>query len=229
MNFNFNEQPEYDLNTSLAEEMINLYGVLTKFLVVEKINTDDTVFGDYSHLKSDSTKIHDIYMIPENTEDWDQGEYEFGGFALLSTNNVNLFAAKSSFDGIADIGEITGNLLVFPNNKVMEITHTDATVPGVNNLFTYKDQKSVYQLTCKPYSFKSTSELNAQDISVDDGVPYETLDHYFDELTQEADTQDAEISSDPTVSTVDDSQEPNVKKSEPIVDKSVDSVWGDFD
>ena len=51
MNFNFSQKPDYQLNTSLTEEMINLYGVLTKFLVIEQINKDDAVFGDYSHMK----------------------------------------------------------------------------------------------------------------------------------------------------------------------------------
>lgn len=68
MNFNYSKHPEYQLHTSLIEEAIKLYGILVKFLVTEKINKDDSVFGDYSHLKSDNSKIYDIYMLPDNTE-----------------------------------------------------------------------------------------------------------------------------------------------------------------
>jgi len=88
MGFNFNSQPEYQLNTSLAEEMINLYGVETKFIIAERINKDDNVFGDYSHLKTDSDKIFQINMLPENSEDWDQGAYDMSAFGLVNTESV---------------------------------------------------------------------------------------------------------------------------------------------
>ena len=45
-NYNFNDAPDYDLNASLIDEVINLYGVLVKFLKVQHINTDDIVFKD---------------------------------------------------------------------------------------------------------------------------------------------------------------------------------------
>lgn len=228
MNFNFNSQPEYKLHTSLAEEMIRLYGVLIKLLVVTKINEDVNVFGDYSHLKSDNTKIHDIFMLPENTEDWDQGDYGITGFGLINTNNVNLFVAKSSFEGILEPQNIVGNILVFPNNKVMEITNIELTVPGVNNLFTYNDQKSVYTLTCRPYDFKLVNEIDNTDMSVDD-IPYETLDNYFNELISDADAQDVEIKEKPQVISVDSTTPVNTKVEKPIVDKSEESVWGEFD
>lgn len=228
MNFNFTEQPDYDLNTSLVEEMINLYGVLTKYIITEKINRDDNVFGDYSHLKSDSNKIYDIYMLPETSEDWDQSADALTSFGLVNFENVVLFAAKSSFDPtpdtIDDPNEIVGNLIVLPNNKVMEIVSQDVTVPGVNNLFTYNDAKSVYRLTCKPYDFKLINEIDNVDISVDPTVPYETLDTYFQELidTSVAQDQEAEVTPQVTVNVN------NTKVQKPIVDKSEDDVWGQF-
>ena len=82
MNFNSSSTPDYALNTSLIEEVISLYGVLTKFLITTKINEDPTVFGDYSHLKSDNAKIYDIYMMPENSEEWDMGDYSFNPLVL---------------------------------------------------------------------------------------------------------------------------------------------------
>ena len=59
MNFNTNSTPDYSLNSGMIKEMISLYGVLTKFLVTEKINKDETVFGDYSHMKTDEDEVYD--------------------------------------------------------------------------------------------------------------------------------------------------------------------------
>lgn len=234
-NFNFTSQPEYELNTSLTEEMINLYGVLTKFLITEKINPDPNVFGDYSHLKSDSSKIYDIYMMPENTEEWDTSQYGMNEFGLLNFDNVSLFVAKSSFDVLGTVNNefanIIGNLIVFPNNKIMEVTDVEWMVPGVNNLFTYNDTKSVYKLTCKPYEFKLINELDNVDIEAnnDANAPYETLDVYFDELIGQATAQDEEASVTPQVSTVEKTVGSlDTKVDKPIVDNTEDDVWGNY-
>lgn len=228
MNFNFTQKSEYQLNTSLAEEMIRLYGVLTKFMLMERINKDDNVFGDYSHLKSDSNQIFDIYMLPENSEDWDTDNFSLTSFGMVNFENVSLFVAKSSFDSIAEFGKITGNLIVFPNNKVMEVTHVDATVPGINNLFTYNDAKSVYKLTCKPYDFKLINEVDNVDVSVESGVPYETLDVYFQELINNAVEQNDEAQVTPQVTTVNQKPLIDQKILKPIVDRTEDDVWGQF-
>lgn len=227
MNFNFSKKSEYTLNTSLAEEMINLYGVSVKFLVTEKINRDDFVFGDYSHLKTDSDKIYEMFMLPENSEDWDSSGYNLSQFGLTNFDNVSLFVAKSSFEDV-DMKIITGNLLVFPNNKVMEITNTELTVPGVNNLFTYNDAKSVYKLTCKPYDFKLINELDSVDISVEEDVSYDTLDNYFNELVSTKNSQDSESEIVASVQTVEKLDGPDSKVQKPIIDNTEDSVFGGF-
>ena len=232
MNFNFSKQPEYQLNTSLIEEVIKLYGILVKFLVTEKINEDKTVFGDYSHMKSDNNKIYDIYMLPEASEDWDVGGFGMNQFGLMSLENIVLFAAKSSFDpnpdNIEDQHEILGNLIVLPNNRVMEITNVEITTPGVNNLFTYNDAKSVYALTCKPYDFKLINELDNVDISVEPTIPYETLDVYFQELIGIKDAQDESAQVTPEVTTIDKTTAFDTKVKKPIIDKSEDDVFGGF-
>lgn len=228
MNFNFNSKPEYELNKSLAEEMIRLYGVLVKFMITEKINRDDNVFGDYSHMKSDSNKIYDIFMLPENTEEWDSSSFSLNNFGLSNFDNITMFVAKSSLDGIEPPGDIVGNLLVFPNNKVMEITQSSFVVPGVNNLFTYKDEKSVYKLTCKPYDFKLINEIDNFDISTEENVPYESLDSYFNELIDRKDDQTEETTIKPQVTTVDVGEAIDKKVKKPIIDKSENDVWGQF-
>lgn len=232
MNFNTSKQPEYQLNTSLIEEVIRLYGVLVKFLVTEKINQDNTVFGDYSHMKSDNNNIYDIYMLPETSEDWDSGGFGMNQFGLMSLENIVLFAAKSAFDPIPDTIEdqhqILGNLIVLPNNRIMEITDVDSTVPGVNNLFTYNDAKSVYKLTCKPHDFKLINELDTVDISVDPTIPYETLDVYFQELIGDKNIQDITSEVTPTVTTVKPTSTFDTKVQKPIIDKSEDDIFGNF-
>ncbi len=232
MNFNISKQPEYQLNTSLIEEVIRLYGVLVKFLVTEKINEDQTVFGDYSHMKSDNNKIYDIYMLPETSEDWDSGGFGMSNFGLMSLENITLFAAKSAFDtvpdSIEDQHEILGNLIVLPNNRVMEITNVEATTPGVNNLFTYNDAKSIYKLTCKPHDFKLINELDTVDIAIDPTVPYETLDVYFQELIGDKVQVDNATNVTPEVTTIDKTTVFDTKVKKPIVDRSEDDVFGGF-
>lgn len=227
-NFNFSAAPEYDLNTSLIDEVIKLYGVLTKFLVTEKINKDDNVFGDYSHLKSDNTRIYDIYMLPEVSEDWESSSFAFNNFGLTNFENVNLFVARADIDATGLTDHIVGNLILMPNNKLMEITNGSWEVPGINNLFTNADRRSVLKLTCKPYDMKLINELDTMDISVDPGVPYETLDTYFQELINDATAQDTESEVTPSVSTVTKTGGIDTIVQKPIVDKSEDDVWGTF-
>jgi len=229
MNFNFTAQNEYTLNTVLATEMINLYGILCKFLVTEEQNRDSYVFGDFSHLKTDNSKIFDIHMLPENSEDWDTGGYNFNDFGITNFDNVVLFAPKTSFDVIfpGDFKLIQGCLVVLPNQKVMEITDVDPTVPGVNNLFTYNDAKSVFKLTLKPHAFKLIAELDNLDIAAGD-VPFEGLDVYFNELISEKDSQDIALTVTPEVPAVDKSGATDTIVEKPVVDTSEESVWGDF-
>lgn len=241
MNFNFSQQPEYSLNSSLTHEVINLYGVLTKFLVVQKINNDDIVFGDYSHIKTDNSKIFDVYMMPENSDEFDSSGYNFSGFGLVNLDSINLFVSRMSVENIFGsnidltngIGGIIGNLIILPNNKIMEITDVEFMTPGVNNLFSYKDAKSAYKLTCKTYNNKLIQELNNSDISVskDDNeevIPYETLDNYFNELIGEKTEQDNEAQNVNQVNTVIRTGNVDIKVSKPIIDRSEEDVFGAF-
>jgi len=230
MNFNFSGNAEYALNASLIEETINLYGVLTKFLITEKINKDDIVFGDYTHMKSDNAKIYDVYMLPEVSEDWESTDYAFNQFGMTNTENINLFVARSNVDLMNLTAEhVTGNLVILPNNKIMEVTSAMWEVPGVNNLFTFSDARSVLRLTCKPYDNKLISELAPADISVDPGTPYATLDNYFQELITQAAAQDTEAEVTAQVPAVTGNVAGvDTITNEPIVDKSEDDIWGHF-
>lgn len=164
INFNFSKKAEYSLNSSLIDEAIRLYGIRVKFLLTEKINLDDTIFGDYSHMKSDSEKIWDMFMLPEMSESFDIGQYMFDEFGFTSYDNISLFVSTKMFLGVCEMREIVGNLIVLPSSKVFEITSIEWMVPGVNNLFTFADEKSVYKLSCKPYEFKLINELDHKDL-----------------------------------------------------------------
>jgi hypothetical protein len=236
-NFNFNTNPEYDLNTSLIDEMINLYGILTKFLKVEKINQDDFVFKDYSSVKTNSIDSFEVYMLPENSENWDNGNYMYSEFGLLGTQNISLFCSKMSMETMGlDIKSVLGNLVVLPNNKIMEITNCDFEVPGINNLFTFNNQKSVYKFSLIPYNFKLEDELDTEDIMHPDTelqgfTNYDTLDKYFDELTTVKQSQDYNAEINDTVQTIQKTNNINntdIKINKPIIDKSEDDVWGNF-
>lgn len=235
MNFNFSNQPEYSLNTSLTNELINLYGIPIKFLVVQKINKDDIVFGDFSHLKTDSDKIFTINALPENSENWDQTGFDFNSFGLTNFDSISLFVSRSSMDEIFPdmddsngFNDILGNLLVLPNDRILEITNIEWEVPGINNLYTNNDVKSVYVLSCKTYDMKLVNEVDNLDISNEETVEYETLDNYFAELIDTADDQKEEVEVIPQVTTVQKTGDIDNKIKKPIIDKTEDDVFGKF-
>lgn len=159
MNFNYSRKPEYNLNAMLIDEVIRLYGIRVKFLNVEKVNYDPIVFGGYSHLKSNADGIFDLFALPEVSESFDISQFNFDEFGISSYDDLNLFVFAKTLNNICPMNEVVGKLIVLPNDKVMEITNIEWMVPGINNLFVYKDEKTVYKLFCVPYSFKLTDEL----------------------------------------------------------------------
>ena len=236
MNFNFSNKPEYSLNSSLSKEMINLYGVIVKLLIVQRINQDLSVFGDFTHLKSDSKKIFDLPVLPENTEDWDDGGFQMSAFGPLNFENISLFIHVDYLKDLdIPLNKITGNLLVFPNNKIMEISHTEITVPGLNNLFTQTDTKTLIKVTCKPYNQKIISELDASDRmysveteDITEDPNFESLEKYFDELMDREDDLRQETEVLPSVGTVKPGPVEDEIIKKPVVDNSIDDAWGRF-
>ena len=236
-NYNFNSAPDYDLNASLIDEVINLYGVLVKFLKVQHINTDDFVFKDYSSIKTNSDSIFEIYLMPENTENWDNTGFNYTQFGLVDMNNINMFCSKFSIEKMnLDLKNLIGNLVVLPNNKIMEITNFDFCTPGVNNLFTFNNAKSVYKLTLVPYNVKINDELNTVDIMHKDTenlgeVKYDTLDKYFDELINIKNEQDFETEIKDTVQVVQKTgslSNIDIVINKPIINREEDDIFGNF-
>ena len=236
MNFNYSKSPEYKLNSSLGKELINLYGIRVKILITEKINTDTTVFGDFSHMKSDSEKIFDLSVLPEDSDGWEDGGINLSPFGGFNNDNISLFVHNDYIKQILKINEVVGNLVIFPNNKLMEITHVDPLVPGLNNLFTFDDVKSILKLTCKPYGRKIINELEPDDLmyhgkneAIYNERDFESMEKYLEELMETTDnlTEETEImESNDTVKKNDNTPDEIVKK--PTIDNTEDSVWGKF-
>lgn len=225
MNFNTNlRQNEYNLNSELIAESINLYGVELTLIKVIKQNTDST-FGDFSHLKSG--EVFKLYGLPENSESWDNLNSQFTQFGMVNTESVSVFVSSKSMLSIfgdlynegTGFGGIVGSLIQLPSTRLMEITNIVWEVPGINNVFTSNFQKSSLKLTMKTYDNKSITEL---DQSVVSNTPemigtFESLENYFTELVSDGSAVD-------TAATV--TQQPIINK--PLLDNTEDSVFGRF-
>lgn len=238
LNFNFYNQPEYDLNKSLISEMISLYGIQIKFAKVTKINRDKNVFKDYQHLIVDEKNVFEMFALPENSEGFDSSGYQFNGFGFGDFNNVNFFIAVDSFKDI-QFKEIVGNLIVLPSNKILEITDVTFQVPGINNDFVNNNTRSVYRLTCTPYEFKLTDNLSALQKKEPETIEplkhdAKSLDDYFDELMKdknnlktELEVVDSQIKSEET-NVIDEMNRPIDKKVKTAKVVTTDDVWGSF-
>lgn len=197
---------EYQLNASLADEVIRVYGVPLKLILSEKIN-EDSVFGDFSHLKVDNTSIFEIYGFPDNADEYEAGEALSSNFGFMGETNVDIYISKFSFDklfadkkkGEIQLDKIVNSLIVLPSQKVLEITDLKVETPSINNLFMYNNLKNCYRLKCRSYHFKEQDELssdmfNSNSTNDDylDTNELKTLESYFDELTNIKEEQDLE-------------------------------------
>jgi len=124
----------------------------------------------------------------------------------------------------ATIMSLQSNLVVLPNNRIMEITDVNFMVPGINNLFTEKDVKNVYRITLKTFDKKLTDNLEAinsddlsnNDLEADLVGSYQELDSYFNELTNTTSKQDYKA------------KEELNKTTDKVVVNEEDSVFGRF-
>lgn len=238
-NFNTTNKPEYDLNASLIDETINLYGITVKLMHVTRINKEDVIFGDYSHISVNNDDTFEISALPETAEEWDNIATNFSEFGLFTNETCNLFISRKTMETIypnidlsKGFNQIIGNLVAFPNNRLMEITDIQFEVPGVNNLFVNTNTKSAYKLYCKQYNVKLNDELPAETITHSEQPEnYGGLDSYFAELLDEKIEQDVKSSVENTVETIIKNADVNgndIKVQKPIISRLEDSVFGDF-
>lgn len=157
-------------------------------MLTNKINYDDIVFGDFQHIKVDNSKIFECWLLPENSEEFDDIQYNFNDFGLLNLDVIRLFIDKKQIQNITTrpFTDLMGSLIVLPSEKIMEITDINFMVPGLNNLFSQSDEKNVYKFTCKPYHKKSF-DSKIPEIENNDLVKlYNELSNDKDQLENEA-------------------------------------------
>jgi hypothetical protein len=195
MGFNLNRSnhPDYALKDRQIHEMISIYGVEMDFLFVKRMNIDP-VLRDFSHLRmkeGDSTKIT---MLPENSAGWD-GEFAWDMFGLHNKRQITFFVSRKSCEDVlltrkeeveSDIKkginppilgrERLGNvyslflnsLVVLPSGTILEITDITTQTEGINNLFTYADDNSVYTFTTVVYYNSQQNEVEYDPDKKDD-------------------------------------------------------------
>lgn len=222
MNFNITSKPDYSLQARHTHELINLYGIKAKLLLTEKVNYDATVFGDYQSIKTNKEDTFLIPMMPETTEEYDNIGVNFSEYGMMNVETINLFVSRKTImsvfedifdeegidedennpDPLSPIKKLQSNLVILPNNRVMEITDVQFMVPGINNLFTEQDIKNVYKLTMKTYDRKLTDDLESVNDDDNETVgSYKELDSYFSELTSNELEVDEEAKNIPDIDT----------------------------
>lgn len=220
MNFNISAKPEYSLQASMTAELINLYGIKIKYMEVEKINVDDLVFGSWSHIKTNTSSIFEIYALPETSETFDNLNINFTQFGMNTTESVNLFVSKKNIETIypdfyasRGLNGIIGNLVVLPSGRIMEITDCQFEVQGISNLYANADQKNVFKLVCVTYNNKKANEIDTITATEPNLV---SLENYFNELVTSGELQDEAAS------------ETQISGTTKVVVPNVDSVFGRF-
>jgi hypothetical protein len=239
MNFNlgFNHEGEYSLFKSQTQEIINLYGVYTKYLIVEKINKD-VIFGEHSHIKVDAETVFEMFMLPEETETWSGGGDLFSKFGLQNLDTLNFFIGVEDMEKIhpnivnregKGWDGIIGNLVVLPNNKIMEITGFEHEVEGNSNLFTYDQRKNVYKITCKSYIANRDDYSEAQDISDSQEFDYEDFGNLESIFSDEEEKTERITTSSEEPILEDETVYPSTVRQKPIRSKKDENnPFGDF-
>ena len=235
MNFNYNKRSEFRLHQTLVSELIKLYGIQVKLIEVKRIGEDITVFKDYSHLRSEA--CHELMVLPEQSDTFDIENSSFQDFGLLSFDNITLFVYGPHLDDIMPFNQVVGNLIILPSNKYMEITNIEHQVPGINNMFTYSNERTVYKLTCAPYEFKNIEEVkhvkhsdftspDESDRELEEAplYDYDALNSYFDEIIKQDSKVAKEFNETPTIK----AKVNDELKEVPRVDNSQDDIWGQF-
>lgn len=237
MNFNFSHKNDYNLNKKLIDELIRSYGIECKLLIVEKNHVDPEVFGDWDSIRTDDARVHIIHLLPENADDMDR-QYPFSDFGFNTFDTISTFLSAYEYElNKLDIKTLLSSLIVFPSNKVLEITDVQHQVPGINHLWSYADEKSAYKLTLRTYEFRLHDETNGNlmsttelgnEFSTEFGCPdldkiedeiqeetenYDVLNGYFDKLLK--DSKDIEYESEIKESTT--VREGNSSDKKPVV------------
>ena len=180
MAWNLNNKPrEYELSGRLTAEFIDIYGLSVDYIVTEKVS-QDLVLGEFTHMRADNDSVFRVSVYPENTAGFDNQNDLLSKFGILNFDSVNLFISSAKMALVHPDGNYQkahGDIIVLPSGKFFEITDVENQVMGLNNMFTYSNQKNVYLLKCKPYNY-NRDELNVSNLSSD--LDLGNLDSIFD-------------------------------------------------
>lgn len=191
-NLNTSRKPERKLQENNINEIINIYGILCKYLYTEKINVDYNVFKDFSHLKV-GEQYEDVYLLPEDTSNF-EGDVNYNMFGFHNQWTQQLFISRASmiklFPDFMEEGrhELVNSLIVTPAGTLLEITHVESFTIGISNTWAYADLPSSYKLSVKIYDHNLSDEgITSVKTSVDleEGKDGEIFKH-----TEEIDTSD---------------------------------------
>jgi len=167
-NLNQSKKPEVELNRTLIDEVISIYGLPVKYLFVEKMNKNQ-VFKDFSHFElNPNVESKQIYLLPEDTSDW-EGDTVFNQFGFYNQWTQHLFMSRKTalelYPNFDENGraEMTNNLIITPSNTILEITQIETYEPGVNNLWGFGDESSVYKIAVKIYDHNISDEIDLTD------------------------------------------------------------------
>ncbi len=211
-NLQTSRKPEYKLTENLIDELIEIHGIRCLWLYSEKVNVD-SVFRDFSHMKVTPGASTQITLMPTEMEDW-EGDIDFNQFSLFNSHTQALFMSKRTLlslypDFLSEMGprqKIVNSLLVVPSGSIMEVTHMESYVQGLNNLWAYADDPSSYKLTVKVYDNNLADEGTTQiDSKVDfiegpngeifdyqEPVDTQQIDEFFSTLEIKKEEQDEE-------------------------------------
>jgi hypothetical protein len=201
-----NKQPEYHLVGSLTDELTKIFGLEVTYIKTDRQNRDE-VLGDIINMSSKKDNTYKIYMYPENTASFNNRGDLLSKFGLMNFDTINLFVSSLEMQKVYSVDAVfsaVGDLILLPSDKILEITSIEHQVPGLNNLYTYGNQKNVYLLRCTHYTYNmdNIEQVDSGDIQVPN------LDALFD------------ISHQDEVKTLQDNNNPVIKER--------DSVFGDL-
>ena len=163
-NINISRKPEVQLDGNLIHELINTYGMPCKWLYSERMNEDNLVFRDFSHLRV-GTDYEDVILKPEESENF-IGDSVYNGFGIFNQQTTALFISAKDMlrlypDWLEETGsrsQVVNSLIMTPSSTILEITHVESFTEGISNLWGYPDEPNSYKLVCKVYSNNLSDE-----------------------------------------------------------------------
>ena len=171
-----NKKRDYELSRRVTNELIDMYGLEVKFVKTELVNIDD-IFNESTNLKANLDNVFDVFVKPENPAMFEDGNL-LSKFGFSSVSSINLFISAKSVDMVFEdqkyITNAVGCLIMLPSGKWLEVVSLEVQVPGINNMFLYNNQKNVFMLVCKPYSYNNDE--------IEDVIRAVSSDVYEDEV-----------------------------------------------